>query len=1274
MKSIAILLTFMLSFPIFADDLFQWQTKKVDKNEMLSKSALSNVYNAGQNFTLNEKALNQYKIGDSFNLNLPNKENYLTKITQIKHKQNGIKHIIGKVHVNSEILPVIITLGKSQFFMRFVTPNNVWVAQGKEFSGRLIDEGLLKPKHGNNKSDAIIPPVEDILDKNRSSKKSAPNEELTINKRISNLVTSSTNQQVTSQGDNNEIANIDVLFVYSASAEALYDGDISPRINHIVAVTNQMYVDSNIHMTINIANTLKVDYPDVDFNTKALDEITDQMNSPFTELEEVRYINGVDMVVLLRPYVTGDDSCGIAWGNGSVNYTRMYSVSNIDCGDHVVAHELGHNMGLAHSRAQGDVGYSFPYALGYRLQDVDNGFATVMAYSVTNASKIYKFSNPDVLCNTLPCGINKDDPINGADASYALNQRRFQLQELADEEPDLTLTTDVINNITDENLKECINDFLLFKVNIKYSTHLKRLYCRNKKINNLKGLDGFKSLSTLELVDNNINDLSPLNGLLKLYKLDLDLNAIIDISPLSQLTNLTDISLGYNSIIDISSLSNLTNLNSLDLDSNAITDISPLSLLTNLTYLRLNYNSITDISSLSNLTNLNSLYFFNNTITDITPLSNLTNLNSLDLGINNIFDINKLSNLVNLQTLSLADNSINDISPLSTLTSLTYLKLANNAIANIAPLNNLNHLDYLNLSNNNVTNIESLSNNTKLKELYLGFNNFNDITPLENLKDLEKLELRVNPISNLVSLEKLIHLNFLDLAQTQITDISALGSLNSLKSLNLRSTDTNNLDALSSLYRLKYLDLGSTNVVDLSPILSLHNFWDSLNIIGNYDIYCWQIDYIKNFINYAYFGARLNCDVNDDLNDRDGDGINNINEITNNTNPLYHNEEPGLIEFQLSNLNSSEDVTTLEFNIVRTGGNKGEISVDLNSKENTAIQGLDYMGLSGTLTLNDGQLFTTTATDIFNDNHNDSGESFSFELSNPQGTALGNNDTLTVNLFDNDLIGIEWLLSFIVANENDGSIELTITRPEYAKGEMSVDIEPYIQASTAFENIDYELPQSSITFFEGEFSKTFTVNIIDNDIYEEDKNFYLKLTNPINATTVEYREFIFIGIREDETPVAGTIGFEESNYSVSEGDNELSINLIRNDGTYGDLTVEYTVNNDSATEGEDFTLANGSITFLSGEVEKTITITINDDDIDENNEKFLIVLSAQDSSIIGEIDETTINISDNDETIIVTPQPDANNDSSGGGGTFYQLILLLTFILYTKRYRALVSK
>lgn len=218
---------------------------------------------------------------------------------------------------------------------------------------------------------------------------------------------------------------VDILFVYPQSVID-YAGDINTRLNHYIAQSNLAYQTSDVDIQLRLVGGHKSNnsaYGTV--GNTALDAATYRD----TEVHALREKLGADFVGVLS---RGNGSlCGVGWlgnsQNGKITKTSMdmaYTSSSIDCGPLTFTHELGHNMGLMHSRRQGDTsGGHHPYGMGY---GVDGKFATIMAYAyLFNTQYIYRFSNArQTDCKGLTCG---DAATADASRSLALMANQYAI-------------------------------------------------------------------------------------------------------------------------------------------------------------------------------------------------------------------------------------------------------------------------------------------------------------------------------------------------------------------------------------------------------------------------------------------------------------------------------------------------------------------------------------------------------------------------------------------------------------------------------------------------------------------------------------------------------------------------------------------------------------------------------------------------------------------------------------------------------------------------------
>ena len=630
-------------------------------------------------------------------------------------------------------------------------------------------------------------------------------------------------------------STVDILWLYDDGAP---HGAPFAKAHHFKVVLNALHADNGTNIRLRTVGIRRIEkagpigWPD----GKHLTQLMDSHGADITH--QIGYA--------LRP-------CGgcarVRRGDvGEWGYTESFT--NEGSPVSVVAHELGHVMGLAHSAQQGEAWGPFRWSRGHHLKRYTREYrypmGTIMSYGVSTG---WVFSNPVADCYGEPCGVPATEA-GGADARRSLDLLRFQVAahrgakpdtdgdgfvddaDAAPRDPAEWMDSDAdgigdnadpdddgdgVDDITDrwpldrlewEDLDgDGLGDNADNAVEIGGALAPFRDAALRNAVERALGKSPGSSISASELA-----------GLQRLSAQSL---GIRDLSGLEHAAGLTFLELAGNALTDLSPLANLTNLEVLNLSINQIVDLSPLAGLRALEDLKVFHNEIVDLSPLSNLTNLTVLDLGSNQLDDLSPLARLTSLEILDAGGNFASDLSPLAGLTNLESLTLRGNQLVELLPLAGLTQLDYLDLSQNRIVDLSPLSGLTELERLWLSYNRISGVSSLSGLVDLQTLALEQNEISDASPLSGLRSLRELLLTVNRISDLSPLQGLANLETLGLGSNDFSDLSSLSGLTRLKDLRLDSNDITDLTPLSSLSALRRLWLGSNGVSDLSPIAGL---------------------------------------------------------------------------------------------------------------------------------------------------------------------------------------------------------------------------------------------------------------------------------------------------------------------------------------------------------------------------------------------------------------------------------------------------------------------
>ncbi|XP_066550289.1 sodium/calcium exchanger 3 [Amia ocellicauda] len=206
--------------------------------------------------------------------------------------------------------------------------------------------------------------------------------------------------------------------------------------------------------------------------------------------------------------------------------------------------------------------------------------------------------------------------------------------------------------------------------------------------------------------------------------------------------------------------------------------------------------------------------------------------------------------------------------------------------------------------------------------------------------------------------------------------------------------------------------------------------------------------------------------------------------------------------------------------------------------------------------------------------------------------------------------------------ENCGAAILTIVR----KGgdiTKTVYVDYKTEDGSANAGADYEFTEGTTVFKSGETQKEISIGIIDDDIFEEDEHFFVRLSNVrvleteelLSANSLPYPKAILglpavatVTILDDDH--AGIFTFETEAIHVSESVGVMEVKVLRTSGARGTVIVPYrTVEGLARGGGEDFEDTYGELEFRNDETCKTIQVKVIDDEEYEKNKNFFLELA-----------------------------------------------------------------
>lgn len=344
----------------------------------------------------------------------------------------------------------------------------------------------------------------------------------------------------------------------------------------------------------------------------------------------------------------------------------------------------------------------------------------------------------------------------------------------------------------------------------------------------------------------------------------------------------------------------------------------------------------------------------------------------------------------------------------------------------------------------------------------------------------------------------------------------------------------------------------------------------------------------------------------------------------------------GTLQLSETSYSVNETDASITIEVTRENGSDGEVTVEYRTIDDVASSASDFTATSGTLTFADGvtsQSFTVT---VNNDSDIEGDEDFYVQLANASGGAnLSSPAAAPVTVIDSEPPqpgDLQLSAASYSVNEASASVTIEVARTNGSDGTVSVDYAT--QDDSATDGSDYDQNTGTLTFDSGVVSQTFIVTIQDDSDIEADEDFIVQLSNVTGGAGLAAPASATVTIVDDDTPPPqpGDLQFSMANYEVDENGTSITIEVTRTGGSDGEVTADYTTLDDSATDGSDYDISSGTLTFADGVLNQSFTVVIIDDSDVEGEESFSLQLSNPGGgAALGTLTEATVTIIEDDE-------------------------------------------
>jgi hypothetical protein len=314
---------------------------------------------------------------------------------------------------------------------------------------------------------------------------------------------------------------------------------------------------------------------------------------------------------------------------------------------------------------------------------------------------------------------------------------------------------------------------------------------------------------------------------------------------------------------------------------------------------------------------------------------------------------------------------------------------------------------------------------------------------------------------------------------------------------------------------------------------------------------------------------------------------------------------------------------TGQFTFYRTGDASRALMIKY-AVAGSATNRVDYLNLSGTVTIPAHALSASVNIVPVDDRNFEGEETVILTLLESPAYQVGDPNSATVTIADNDLPVVS------IKTTNASASEVGPTPGRFTISRTGKNSEPlvvyYTVSGTATNGVDYGAIGGVITIPAGSLAEVLVINPVDDQDFERSETVTVTLaSNP--AYTLSTSKTATVTIVDNDLPRVTVMATDAQ--ASEPGTDKGQFTVYRSGVTTRALSVRYSLSG-TATNGMDYTRLSGTVTIPAKAASATIMVLPRDDKIVEGVETVLLTIAPGNSYLVGDPSDATVSIADND--------------------------------------------